>query len=60
MPCREPICGAVLGPQSSIVSGMSYTRKQKGNVKGMRFQEAVLRTFYFYFSEVAGDHVFCH
>lgn len=56
---KDPIRGAVFGPHSIIVSGISYTREQKGNVKGMRFQEVVLRTFYFYFSEVDGDHVFC-
>lgn len=52
MPCRDPICGAVLGPQSIIVSGISYTREQKGNVKGMRFQAVVLRTFFFFFLEL--------
>lgn len=48
MPCRDPICGAVLGPQSIIVSGISYTREQKGNVTGMRFQVVLITSFLFF------------
>lgn len=58
MSCADPICGVVLGPASVIVAVTFYTREQKGSIKGMRFQEVVLRTIYF--SGVAGDHVFCY